>query len=250
MADVNTLGHDSRFFSFRLKNTVRQPVYLHISAQPFNYDESLYIGELAVVKGIELYSGGPFVAAFNGVEPAEGDEFVLTSTNNRAGELQEWFDRVFGMATKGLLLPAAKELIVNGDFATGDLTGWDDEDTGGGDSRYVGGALKLDASGGTAKRSNSAAITGLAIGQTYVLSGDVTDYFGEPVTVSGAGGSYSWTGTGESEEWVADATSIAANELSFAVTGATDPSIDNISLRRQQDVGKTIVTAIPDSLIG
>ncbi|MCP4539920.1 MAG: hypothetical protein GY832_22500 [Chloroflexi bacterium] len=251
MVDVNTLGHDSRFFSFRLQKTVRQPVYLHISAQPFNYDESLYIGELAVVRGIELYSGGPFVAAFKGVNPAEGDEYTLTSTNNRAGEFQEWFNRVFDMASKGLLLPAAKELIVNGIFAESeDIDGWTDQDTGTGESIYSAGTPNMSlvaGASGVAKRAHTAAIL-LKSGAEYLLAAftaqdDIILYDDSVWTSSG--------NTNQSKTIIGDGVLFASDVLSFRVEATSEvANIYTVSLRRLQDVGKTIVTAIPDSLIG
>ena len=125
------------------------------------------------------------------------------------------------------------EFVVNGDFDTGDLTGWDDEDSGGGESSYADGAVLLLSNTGIAKRSNSAEIKGLVIGQTYILSGDAAGTVGD-VTVLGAGGA-TWVDGANSSEWVADATSIAANGLSVAIsTGAFDEStIDNISLREK-----------------
>jgi len=104
---ISTTDHDSEFFSFRIQRDITQPVYLRIIvAAPFAATDSVYIDEVAVVKGTELYNGGPYIAAFSGVTPAVNkDEWTLTVANDRAGSLQEWCHRAFDMAGKGLLLP-------------------------------------------------------------------------------------------------------------------------------------------------
>ena len=60
-----------------------------------------------------LYSGGPQAAIFSGKTPftkgsaqVAPDSFTITVTNDRAGEFQEWFERMFDMAAKGLILPS------------------------------------------------------------------------------------------------------------------------------------------------
>ncbi|MCL4853623.1 MAG: hypothetical protein KJZ78_19890 [Bryobacteraceae bacterium] len=69
-------------------------------------EAALYIDEVAVAAGRELYKGGPYVAAFAGAMPAAlEDSWVLTATNDGAGAIQTWYHRSFDMAGKGLLLP-------------------------------------------------------------------------------------------------------------------------------------------------
>lgn len=77
-------------------------------------EESIYIDDMVVVAGRELYAGGPWVAAVGGATPAvNGDEWTLTVANNRAGKFQEWFNRVFDMSPKGLLLPTSGTTLIN-----------------------------------------------------------------------------------------------------------------------------------------
>ena len=104
---LSTTSHESKFFSFRLKKTVVWPVYLRIRATAaWALDDSVYIDDVAVAKGQELYTGGPFMAAFSGkTTPVVGDKWTLAATNNRGGLVQEHFQRFFDMSTKGLLLP-------------------------------------------------------------------------------------------------------------------------------------------------
>lgn len=108
-AGTVTTSFASGSFTFRLKKTQTQPVYLQIIetvalANTYNY----FIDEIGMVACRELYRGGPFAAAFSGKTPAvEGDKWVLTTTNDRAGSFQTAFQRAFDMTGKGLLLPIA-----------------------------------------------------------------------------------------------------------------------------------------------
>lgn len=108
LGETSMTGHDSHFFSFRLRRTLRQRVFLRIRiTAPITNLESVYIDEMAVVKATELYEGGPYVAAFSGTTVAMVDDnWSLSVTNDRAGQFQEWFDRALSMRAKGLLLPS------------------------------------------------------------------------------------------------------------------------------------------------
>ena len=103
--------HFSKFFSFRLKRDTTLLVYLRISMFSAWADgDSLYIDEVAVVAGTELYDGGPWVAVFSGKTSAVlDDHWHLVSTNDRAGEFQTWFNRAFSTASKGMLLPTVNK---------------------------------------------------------------------------------------------------------------------------------------------
>lgn len=69
-------------------------------------EAALYIDEMAVATGRELYKGGPYVAAFAGAMPAALEDcWVLSASNHRAGAIQTWYHRAFDMAGKNLLLP-------------------------------------------------------------------------------------------------------------------------------------------------
>jgi len=109
--DLDHLGDDhvSQWFSFRLQSGTVSPVYLRIRIlEQLANRERVYIDEVAVAAGVELYRGGPYLAAFSGISPPIlGDGWTLTSTNSRAGSFQEWYNRLYGMAEKGLLLPSA-----------------------------------------------------------------------------------------------------------------------------------------------
>jgi hypothetical protein len=97
------------FFTFRIQRDVTQPVYLRIRiTDPIPPGDSVYIDEVAVVAGTELYDGGPYIAVFSGATPAVvEDDWVLTATNDRGGEWQTMYNRAFDMAGKGFLLPTS-----------------------------------------------------------------------------------------------------------------------------------------------
>lgn len=109
--DLDTIGstHVSKWFSFRLQRSVASPVYIRIRLmRQLPKHEIVYLDEMAVAEGVELYKGGPIVAAFSGINDASVDDgWSLTSTNDRAGAFQEWYNRVYSMAEKGLLLPSS-----------------------------------------------------------------------------------------------------------------------------------------------
>lgn len=107
-ADLTT-GFTSGYFSFRLKKTQTQPVYLNIlQTVEISAGTSYAIDEIAMASGTELYQGGLFVSAFSGsVPPIVGDKYLLTVTNDRAGAWQSAFQRLFDLSGKGLLIQSA-----------------------------------------------------------------------------------------------------------------------------------------------
>ena len=108
VGSLSTSTHESFWFSFRLARSYTQPVYLRVRVvAPWPAGDSVYLDEMAVALGNELYPGGPFVQAFSGRTPAvNGDKWDLTASNTRAGTVHEWSGRVFQLASKRLLLPS------------------------------------------------------------------------------------------------------------------------------------------------
>lgn len=107
--EMSDVGHLSHWFAFRLPQDARQPVYLRVRiSTAFASGETVYIDEIAIVAGTRLYAGGPYVACFPGVsEDVLEDSWTLAVANNRGGSLQEWYNRVYGMADLDLLLPVS-----------------------------------------------------------------------------------------------------------------------------------------------
>jgi hypothetical protein len=104
---ISTGSWDFKFLPFSVKPTELMPIYikLYIGTAITN-TASIYFDRFAVVPGQLLYDGGPFVAIMDGkTTSAIDDNWTLTTTNNRAGELQEYFNRVFNMASLAKYLP-------------------------------------------------------------------------------------------------------------------------------------------------
>ena len=75
---------------------------------------SIYIDEAAVASSIELYAGGPWVAAFSGKnQSAYNDSWTIAVANDRGGQFQEWFNRVFNMAGNRLMLPTSGGTLIS-----------------------------------------------------------------------------------------------------------------------------------------
>lgn len=106
-AAIGTSDHDSEWFSFRIPAGTVQPVYLRIRiSTAVDNTASIFFDDLAIVAGTRLYVGGPWVAVFKGATPPHPDDvWTFEVENDRAGVLQEWYNRVFDMDGKGLLLP-------------------------------------------------------------------------------------------------------------------------------------------------
>lgn len=101
---------------FRTPKIMPAAIYLRIRiSTAVSSGTSIYFDQAALVEMTEMYKGGPEAAIFSGKTPmrkaatdgqVDADYFLLTTTNDRASELQEWFDRNFQMREKGLLLPS------------------------------------------------------------------------------------------------------------------------------------------------
>lgn len=61
----------------------------------------------AMTPATQLYTAGPYVAAFRGAtDVVYGDRWTFAITNDRAGKFQTFFEQAFDMSSKGLILPS------------------------------------------------------------------------------------------------------------------------------------------------
>lgn len=92
---------------FRTPETLPTVVYFRMRVTTaISNTSSVWFDELCLTRMATIYTGGPMVAAFGGtVEFVLADTWTIAVTNNRAGLFQEYFNRNFGMADLGLLLP-------------------------------------------------------------------------------------------------------------------------------------------------
>lgn len=92
---------------FRTPTTLPTKTYLRLRATTaMSNGSSLFVDEVCLVAMTQLYTGGPSLTLFTG-ENVWGidDTLTLTVTNDRAGEMHEWCNRVFSLRTSDLLLP-------------------------------------------------------------------------------------------------------------------------------------------------
>jgi hypothetical protein len=94
---------------FRLPAVVPDIVYLRIRVSTaISAGTSVFVDHAAMSKMTELYAGGPYVCCFSGGDRFRiDDEWLLTATNDRAGEVQDYMNRNFALDSLGLLLPSA-----------------------------------------------------------------------------------------------------------------------------------------------
>jgi len=107
--DIVTSGYSHQWMRVSIKPSEPSTIYLklHISSAITN-TASIFFDDIGIVPSTELYTGGPHVAFITGKTDAENDDtWTLTTTNNRAGEFQTMFDRVYNMADLGKYLPTS-----------------------------------------------------------------------------------------------------------------------------------------------
>lgn len=94
---------------FRTPAVLPTVVYLRIRiSTAITSGRKVFVDSVALAPAVELYTGGPLVAAFAGSTPfAAGDTWSIATTNDRAGLVREWCERNFGLATLGLALPTS-----------------------------------------------------------------------------------------------------------------------------------------------
>ncbi len=97
-------GYD---FAVQINKSQKQPLFLCLEqTTAISNGTTFAIDDLALVEGVQLYPGGPFVAALGGLKGAyKSDSWTLEVTNDRGGSVQEWFERFFGLSQLGLQLP-------------------------------------------------------------------------------------------------------------------------------------------------
>lgn len=109
-----TTGYVAKNGVFRTPKVLPPVVYLRIRiSTAISTGTSVFVDQAALAEMDSLYDGGPEVKIFSGserftkAEPGTlADYFTLAVANDRAGEFQEYFERVFDMAAKGQLLPS------------------------------------------------------------------------------------------------------------------------------------------------
>lgn len=100
---------------FRLPTVMPSSVSLRIRVSTaITAGSIIFIDDVCLTRAVQLYTGGPFVAAFAGTTDAiTNDSYSIAIANNlgnptaSGGLFTEWFERFFGMRTLGMTLPVS-----------------------------------------------------------------------------------------------------------------------------------------------
>lgn len=103
---TTTNGNSARAV-FRTPTVLPTNVYFRVRiSTAVSAGTSVFIDEFVMVPVTEFYTGGIWFAAFTGLTRwAVDDRITVTVTNDRAGALHEWANRIFDLRASGLLLP-------------------------------------------------------------------------------------------------------------------------------------------------
>lgn len=105
IAEVTTGNPTSSVF--RTPADMPTSVYFRLRAiTPVSNGTSVFFDEFCLVPMVELYAGGLSAALFTGPTYwSINDTLTLTVTNDRAGAMNEWMNRIFGLRISRLLMP-------------------------------------------------------------------------------------------------------------------------------------------------
>lgn len=94
---------------FRTPAVMPAAAYIEIKlTTPLSNGVSLYIDRVCLVPMTRLYPGGPSIAIFSGnVNMVKGDTIWLYIYNDYNGKFQQLFNKLFRMASIGLILPSS-----------------------------------------------------------------------------------------------------------------------------------------------
>jgi hypothetical protein len=117
--------HQTVSFSFRVGSSYSGPFYLRIRvSEAITMDTSglnatqiallgVYLDEAAIMPGVQLYVGGPYVGGFFGrTVPSTSDTWALDIANDRAGKLLDAMNRMFGLAALKLSPPTTGTRLI------------------------------------------------------------------------------------------------------------------------------------------
>lgn len=112
-AAVPTGEHIFRFLDFRIPPGLSSPVYLRIRvSQAITAGCGIAIDDVLVQPAQQLYAGGPYLASAVGRVMVPGERWTLSVQNNRDCLWQDWYNRLFDMRTRGLLLPVSGSNLI------------------------------------------------------------------------------------------------------------------------------------------
>lgn len=89
-----TILPNRMYFRWRISTAITSGTYV-------------WVDHMAMSEMSEVYAGGPYLSVFTGsTEWKADDKFTVAIANDRAGAIQEWYNRSLGMSSRGLMLPS------------------------------------------------------------------------------------------------------------------------------------------------
>ncbi len=104
---LSNSAHQVHGAMFRTPTNLPGLLYLRIRiTTAVSNTSSVFINQVRMQPATRLYAGGPYVAIIpNSTNWVVGDTITLTVTNDRAGELHEWMNRIFSLRENDLVFP-------------------------------------------------------------------------------------------------------------------------------------------------
>jgi len=104
--DLTTIGTTDWYHLggfFRTGKTLPAHQFFRMDCStPIDASGTIMVDSLHLSGASQLYAGGPYYALVKGeTQFALDDTITLTVANNYSGELQQWFDRIYGLASRG-----------------------------------------------------------------------------------------------------------------------------------------------------
>lgn len=104
--DLTTIGTTDWYHLggfFRTGKTLPAHQFFRMDCStPIDAAGTIMVDSLHLSGASQLYAGGPYYALVKGeTQFALDDTITLTVANNYSGELQQWFDRIYGLASRG-----------------------------------------------------------------------------------------------------------------------------------------------------
>lgn len=129
--DATALTTSWRGYSgvFRTPVTLQAQAYFRIRiSTAVTNTSSIFLDEAYLGAMEELYPDGPFLTVFDwSTKFVLNDRITLTITNDRAGNIHEWMNRIFSLRENRLLFPTAGSPTINDDFVLAALLTEDGE---------------------------------------------------------------------------------------------------------------------------
>ena len=115
IANLSGSAHTVASATFRSPPTLVPPIYLRMGwDRTTAAGTRLFIDEVILQPGTQLYQGGPWMAVAAGVLAiTPNDTWTVQITNDRAGDMHKWLDRFFDLRNQNLLFPTSGTYLLS-----------------------------------------------------------------------------------------------------------------------------------------